>query len=568
MSGGGLSTNLEIVGDSGVGSFTQTGGTNGNNQMLLVGNNPGSNGTYNLSGNGQLLGSYEAIGNGTFNQSGGTNNASFDLQVEAPNGGAVYNLSGSGMLSVSNVEIIGGFVISGTGTFNQSGGINLGYEVELGINTGTSGCYNLSGGSLFAPNQELIGESGLGVFTQTGGTNNASAAGSLFRLGLGGPGIYNLNGGLLILSSLSLYSGSASFNFSGGTLMAGGAFLSNMPMTLGTSGGGATFDTAGYAVTLSGSLSGPGSLTKVDSGTLTLAAANTFNGNTLLSAGTLALGSPLALQNSTLDTSGSGVMSFGALTAATLGGLAGPGTLALSNSATSAVVVSVGNNNASTTYSGALNGLGSLIKIGTGTLALTGSNTYTGPTTINQGMLVVDGSLVSPVTVDSGGVLGGTGYLTSGTVNSGGTIAPGDALGTLHFGGNLFLAPGAALQFGLDTPSTSDMVSCGTLVLSGQQFSDFQFTWTPNFGPETYPLIEFGSLGGTGLGTDYSGTIDGYAANLAISANELVLNVVAEPSTLALLGLGAAGLLGGAWRRRRSWQQVRTDGFRYPETRV
>ena len=41
-------------------------------------------------------------------------------------------------------------------------------------------------------------------------------------------------------------------------------------MTLGTSGGGATFDTAGYAVTLSGSLSGPGSLTKVDSGTLIL----------------------------------------------------------------------------------------------------------------------------------------------------------------------------------------------------------------------------------------------------------------------------------------------------------
>ena len=61
-------------------------------------------------------------------------------------------------------------------------------------------------------------------------------------------------------------------------------------MTLGTSGSGATFDTAGYAVTLSGSLSGPGSLTKVDSGTLTLATPNTYSGNTLVSGGTLALG--------------------------------------------------------------------------------------------------------------------------------------------------------------------------------------------------------------------------------------------------------------------------------------
>ena len=60
-------------------------------------------------------------------------------------------------------------------------------------------------------------------------------------------------------------------------------------MTLGASGGGATFDTAGYAVTLSGSLSGPGSLTKVDSGTLTLAATNTYSGSTAVNGGVLLL---------------------------------------------------------------------------------------------------------------------------------------------------------------------------------------------------------------------------------------------------------------------------------------
>ena len=60
------------------------------------------------------------------------------------------------------------------------------------------------------------------------------------------------------------------------------------------------------------------------------------------------------------------------------------------------------------------------------TLVLSGSNTYTGPTTINQGELVVNGSLVSPVTASSGGTLGGTGNLSSGTVNAGAHLAPGN----------------------------------------------------------------------------------------------------------------------------------------------
>ena len=85
---------------------------------------------------------------------------------------------------------------------------------------------------------------------------------------------------------------------------------------------------------------------------LTLATTNAFSGNTLISGGTLALGNAWALQQSTLDTSGSGVLSFGSLTAATLGGLAGSGTLSLANSSSAAVVLSVGNDNASTTYSG------------------------------------------------------------------------------------------------------------------------------------------------------------------------------------------------------------------------
>jgi hypothetical protein len=72
---------------------------------------------------------------------------------------------------------------------------------------------------------------------------------------------------------------------------------------------------------------------------------------------------------------------------------------------------------------------------------------------------------------------------------------------------------------------------------------------TVNFGPGTYDLIEAGSISGS-LSASTSGTIDGYPASLAISGNDLVLTVVPEPSTLALLGIGVVGVLRYGWRRQ------------------
>ena len=92
----------------------------------------------------------------------------------------------------------------------------------------------------------------------------------------------------------------------------------------------------------------------------------------------------------------------------------------------------------------------------------------------------------------------------------------------------------------------------GFLLLDGQQFSDFNFTPLAGFGPGTYTLIDAGSIGGS-LGASTSGTVDGYPATLATQGNkELVLVVgVPEPLTLALLGVGVAGMLACAWRKRR-----------------
>ena len=160
---------------------------------------------------------------------------------------------------------------------------------------------------------------------------------------------------------------------------------------------------------------------------------------------------------------------------------------------------------------------------------MAGTNTYSGSTTVNRGELVVSGSLASPVTVN-GGTLGGTGFLSSVTVNSGGAIAPGGPLGTMSVSGDLALSSGAKMDYELDTPFTSDAISCDLLQLRRQQFSDFQFTWTADFGPGVYDLIIAESVSGTGLGNVTSGTIDGYPAKIAMSGNELVLTVTPEPS--------------------------------------
>src|SRR5207245_7479568 len=111
-----------------------------------------------------------------------------------------------------------------------------------------------------------------------------------------------------------------------------------------------------------GGLSGGtgGSLTKVGTGTLTLTGANTYSGGTTISAGTLQLGNG--------GTSGSIV-----------GDVVNNGTFAVNRSDTF-------------TFGGVISGAGAFQQIGTGTTVLTATNnTYTGPTVVDAGRLLVDG---------------------------------------------------------------------------------------------------------------------------------------------------------------------------------
>ena len=118
-------------------------------------------------------------GTGTFAQSGGTNtlangysNGSLYIGYNTADKGT-YNLSGTGVLSgpqyYSMTEFVG---YSGMGTFTQSGGTNGTHNgttnLNLGYNAGATGVYNLSGAGQLIANSQYVGYNGTGLFTQTG----------------------------------------------------------------------------------------------------------------------------------------------------------------------------------------------------------------------------------------------------------------------------------------------------------------------------------------------------------------------------------------------------------------
>ena len=327
LSGGQLSVGFsnsnpgnEVIGYSGSGSFIQSGGTQTVSSDLYIALEEGSTGFYNLSGGLLLSGTVYVgnIGRATFTQSGGTNNTN-DLYVSGFfGGGGTYNLSG-GLLSKS--------VESVAGAFTQSGGTNNATSLDV---SGGTASYNLSGGLLIAGTGavEYVGYKDAGTFTQSGGTNSVPTIYLGYQFS---GGTYSLNSGLLITAAVSNPSFAGVFNFGGGTLQASGPLSTNSPMILTGDDCDATVDTAGYAVVFSGPLSGNGGLIKTDSGVLILSGSNSYSGGTYVTAGTLELlgGSALASGTSLIVGAEASAILSGAMAPQAATAVPEPGTLVL-----------------------------------------------------------------------------------------------------------------------------------------------------------------------------------------------------------------------------------------------
>jgi autotransporter-associated beta strand protein len=146
-----------------------------------------------------------------------------------------------------------------------------------------------------------------------------------------------------------------------------------------------TWSVSNAVATVSGALAGTTGLTKSGSGTLVLAASNTYSGGTTVSAGTLALSNANALGAGNMTVNG-GTLDLGGnnLTAANLGGSGG--TISLGANTLTASMSTGGQ------FNGTISGSGGFVKTGASFLTLAGSNSYTGGTTVNAGTLFVIGS--------------------------------------------------------------------------------------------------------------------------------------------------------------------------------
>jgi len=512
---------------------------------------------------GDITGNADAVlnkaGTGTWTLTGASSGfGDFDVLfgTVVVDGGSVATVSNNTLQNIQAALIVrngGAFDFGGNSTsisgslLTESGGSYAGDDIDT---FGSWGVTVQDGGMLTADHVELSAftSGGNGAFMVTG---NSSVA-NISSLTMGAAGLSSSSSTEVRTGAALNVTGDTNFKHNGHLLTVdGGRFVTNRllnsagvvpsvalsdpvgnaALTVGTNNGSSTFDGL-----ISDAAGGPGGITKVGTGTLTLTNANTFTGDTHVNGGQVILGNTLALQHSTVNINVNDGLNVNGLSGM-IGGLAGSGDLDLGST-----MLTTGGNGASTAYSGAMTGTidAQLIHNGPGTLTLSGAGSDLGSIRAQNGAIVFDAASVNLTSTGSGPT---TGALLANT----GTIA---------------IRNGSQVQY--NAPGQFAVIANGSMTVDGSTLTGRQLN-VAAYGSSTGSVLaedsavlditsamSFGSTGDGDLtvqtgaqasaGTINLGLNPGAAGNVFVTGGGSALSA----NVLSLGGGSGGGFTGGA----------------------
>ena len=463
-------------------------------------------------------------------------------------GGITVTGAGNTFMAISNEQSSGNVTISGgiTATGNFTGGVGLrgslagntgfvngavntpGSSTYFGINGATTWTLNTAGSNYTIFNLVGTGNARLGV-------NNAIATNAYVSWSSNSTtGALDLNGFNQSVAGLD-----ANYTANGNNTVTNNGTV-NSTLTLAGLSANRTF-----AGVIKDGATNTISLVMNSSGrTQTLNGDNTFSGSTTVGNGTLILGRNLALQNSALDTSGSGTITLASgITTPTLGGLSGSKNLSSVITGNYSLVTALTLNpgtGVSNTYSGNItNGAAgmTLTKTGAGTQILSGANTYTGSTTINAGTLQLGsgsttGSLSTSSAITNNGalvlnrsnaVVQGTDFSAASITGTGMLIQNSSSTTTLNnstnsFSGGVWVQQGTLYADSIGNSGSASYLGSGTTIKLGNGSAGGTLRITGTGTETTDKVIDLSGTTGGGTITNESANIT-FTSNLAMSGS-------------------------------------------------